>query len=184
LNHWFLTIDVGTCFYAITSTFFLQTNKTIMKKIFAIACATSLFFACNDGDTTDEPIGSPDTATTNAGTVAPTSYTPVDGDVTYRDDKVMVMRNGQWVEADDRVTLENGAVVHKDGRIKKDDKEVKLEDGQVVNKEGDFFDRTGNAIENAWEDAKGGLKDAGKEIEKGAEKAGDKTEDAVDDDKK
>ena len=73
----------------------------------------------------------------------------------------MVYRNGQWVEADD---------------------DVKLENGEVVDRDGDFFDATGRAIENAWDDTKAGVKEAGKDIEKAAQKAGDKVEGAVDDD--
>ena len=62
-----------------------------------------------------------------------------------------------------------------------DGKEIEVEDGVVINKDGDFFDRTGQAMENAWDDTKAGVKKAGDEIEKGANKAGDKIEGAVDD---
>ena len=59
-----------------------------------------------------------------------------------------------------------------------------MEEGQVVSKEGDFFDRAGRAIENAWEDVKAGVKDAGDEIEKNTKEAGEKVDDHADDDKR
>lgn len=154
-----------------------------MKRILAMAFAASWLVACSDNnsaenstinDGTDAPISSPAPTTT--------TYTASDGDVTYRDDKVLVYRNNDWVEADKDVTLDNGVVVYRDGRVKKEDKEVKLEDGEVVNKTGDFFDRTGNAIDKGWNDVKAGAKEMGKDIEKGANKVGDKAEDAVHDD--
>jgi hypothetical protein len=152
-----------------------------MKKLFAIALVSAYLVGCDDNQA-DKSIGSPNTTNPENREPAPTAYKPADGDVTYRDGKLMVMRNGEWKEADDEVKLENGAVVYKDGRVVKDDKEITLQDGEVVSEEGDVFDRAGNAIESAWKDTKQGVKDAGKEIEKGAKKAGDKVEDAVDDD--
>ena len=154
-----------------------------MKRILALAFAASFMVACDDNNSTEN------STTVNDGSDAPisspapsTTYTASEGDVTYRDDKVRVYRNNDWVDADDDVTLDNGAVVYRDGRVKKDDKEVKLEDGEVVNKTGDFFDRTGNAIEKGWKDVKEGAKEMGKDIKKGAKKVGDKADDAVHDD--
>jgi hypothetical protein len=54
----------------------------------------------------------------------------------------------------------------------------------VVNRTGRFFDRTGNAIENVWDDTKRGVKKAGKAVGNAAKKAGEKVEDAVTDDNK
>ena len=153
-----------------------------MKKLLGIAIVSAWLVACNESQTDNQSIGSPNSSAQENQQPAPTAYTPDNGDVTYRDGKLMVMRNGDWKEADDEVKLQNGAVVYKDGRVKKDGKEITLQDGEVVSEEGDVFDRTGNAIESAWTDTKEGVKDAGKEIEKGAKKAGDKVEDAVDDD--
>ncbi|HSB92556.1 MAG TPA: hypothetical protein VLC28_05535, partial [Flavitalea sp.] len=81
-----------------------------MKRFIALAIAAGSFAACADnaGDTTKTE--SRDTSTTvtatpldttmTTTTTATTTYTPADGDVTYRDNKVMVMRNGAWEEAD------------------------------------------------------------------------------------
>ena len=149
-----------------------------MKRILALAfAATFLVVACGDStdnntmdDRDDAPIANPSTVETE------TTYTPAEGDVTYRDDKVNVWRNGAWVETDEDVKLDNGAVVYKDGRVKKDDKEIELEDGEVVNKTGNFFDKTGRAIEKGWDDVKEGVKEMGNDIEKGANKAGEKVD--------
>jgi hypothetical protein len=154
-----------------------------MKKIFAIGLLALSFAACGDADNDDRIESNemnPDTVATT--TTTTTSYSPVDGDVIYRDEKVFVMRNGAWVEADEDVKLDNGVVVHKDGHVIKDDREIELNDGEMVNKSGDFFDRTGVAIENAWDDTKRGVKKAGKAVGNAAEKLGDKTKDAVDGD--
>jgi hypothetical protein len=153
-----------------------------MKRILALAIAATTLYACGENqsndaamdDREDAPISSP--ATTNS------AYTPSEGDVIHEGDDIKVYRNGQWVESDDEITLDNGAIVYEDGRVVKDDKEVELEDGEIATKTGNFFDRTGKAIEKGWEDVKQGAKKAGKDIEKGAEKAGDKVEGAVDND--
>jgi hypothetical protein len=145
-----------------------------MKKIFGLAIVSMAIFACNDAENPSINEDTRDTSTVIETPPAPsttTAYVPADGDVTVKNDKVLVMRNGEWVETKEDVKLDNGVVVYRSGKAKKDGREIEVEDGVVINKEGDFFDRTGQAIENAWDDAKAGVK-----------KAGDKIEDAVDDD--
>ncbi|MGZ5246288.1 MAG: DUF6799 domain-containing protein [Flavitalea sp.] len=144
-----------------------------MKKILAMALVAFSFVACNDADDDNDSIDSVDTTVT-ATPPPTTSYTPVDGDVTYTEKKVMVMRNGAWVEAEKEVELDNDVIVYRDGRVKKADREIVLEDGEIVSRTGNFFDRTGNAIENAWDDTKRGVKKAGKAVGDAAEKVGDK----------
>ena len=153
-----------------------------MKKILGLAIVSMAIFACNDNQTPSINEDTRDTSSTVIETPPPpaaVAYVPVDGDVTYRDHKLMVMKNGEWVEAKEDVKLDNGVVIYRNGKVKKDGKEVEIEDGYIVNKEGNFFDKTGNAIENAWDNTKEGAKKAGDEIEKGAKKAGDKVEDAL-----
>ena len=139
-----------------------------MKKLFVLAIASASIIACND-DTQTKSINE-DTRDNSTVTETPapatttTVYTPADGDVTYRDHKVLVMRNGAWVETEKDVTLDNGVVVYKNGKVVKDNDEIELKDGEVVNKEGNFFDKTGQAIENAWKDTKSGVKKAGNEV--------------------
>ena len=156
-----------------------------MKKILGLAIVSMAIFACNDNQTPSINEDTRDTSSTVIETPPPpaaVAYVPADGDVTYRDHKLMVMKNGEWVEAKEDVKLDNGVVIYRNGKVKKDGKEVEIEDGYIVNKEGNFFDKAGNAIENAWDDTKEGVKKAGNEIEKGAKKVGDKAEDAVNDD--
>jgi hypothetical protein len=154
-----------------------------MKRIFSLAFV-AILAACNNTATTvtdsdtvaSETIVTPDTAAT-------VFYTPVDGDVIYKDGKVMVMRNGQWVETDKDITLENGVVIDKTGKAKRGKVEIKMEDGNIVSKTGNFFDKTGKAIDNAWEDTKDAVKDAGKAVGHAAEKVGKKIDTALDKDK-
>lgn len=154
-----------------------------MKKIMTIAFAAVSLAACNAG-TDNKTTGTSDekTEVTTTSTTTNTAYAPAEGDVSRRDGKVMVMRNGQWVEADTDITLDNGTVVNRSGRVSRDGKEIELNDGEVVNKTGDFFDRSGKAIENAWEKTKEGAKEVGKDVGEAAKKAGDKLKDAVDND--
>jgi len=158
-----------------------------MKQFIALALAAVSFAACSDNEGNTTKSDNMDTTSilaTPPVDATTTTYVAVDGDVTYRDNKLLVMKNGAWVEADKDVTLDNGVVVYRSGQVKHDKKEIQLQDGEIVNKSGDFFDRTGRAIENAWDDTKEGVKDAGKDVKKAAKKAEDKVEGAVDDDHK
>lgn len=151
-----------------------------MKKIIVMAFAASFFLAaCNDAETTDKT-----TVDSTTNTTTTTTYTPVEGDVQYNGSKVMVMRNGAWVEADADVKLDNGVTVYRNGRVERGDYEIVLKDGEVVNRSGDFFDRTGNTIANVWDATKEGASDAGRAVKKGLSKIGDKIEGVVDGDKK
>lgn len=181
-----------------------------MKKIFLSACVIAALASCdnkqNDSTTTVtsdtsatananmETVNvSSDTSTRattgNSGTMA---YTPGDGDVMLRDGHVMLWRNGTWEAATGDVTLENGVVVSKTGEVRSEGKSVRLAEGEAVNKSGNFFDRTGHAMDNAWDATKHGvstaaektgdaLKDVGQAIGKGAKKVGQKTKQVVND---
>ena len=152
-----------------------------MKRILAIAFAATWLVACGDNTATDSTTEDREETPISSPAAPSTTYTPADGDVTYRDKKVHVWRDNNWVESDKDVTLDNGAVVYRDGRVERDNREVELEDGEVVNKTGNFFDKTGNAVEKGWKDVKQGAKAMGKDIEKGAKKVGDKVEGTVED---
>lgn len=163
-----------------------------MKTIIVMAFATVSLAACSDNvtdDTTvdkkDTAITAPDTTSTISRTATSTSYPAGEGDVTYRNKKLVVMKNGQWVDADDDVKLDSSVIVYRNGRVKKNGKEIELEDSEVVTRSGNFFDKTGRAIEKAWDATKEGVKDAGRAVGKAAKKVGEKAKDAVtDDDKK
>jgi hypothetical protein len=161
-------------------------KQSIMKKVLGLAIVSLAVFACNDNqqssginkDTRDTStiMETPPPASTE------TVYVPAEGDYTYKENKVMVMKDGKWVEVDKEVKLDNGTVIEQNGTVRKDGKEVELEEGTVVNKEGNFFDKAGHAIDNAWDATKEGVKKAGNEVEKGAKKVGDKVHDATHDD--
>lgn len=150
-----------------------------MTKIIVMAFAVICLAACND--TASDKTTTVD-STNNVTTT--TTYTPVDGDVKYEGTKVLVLRNGAWVEADADVKLDNGVTVYRNGRVERGDYEIELRDGEVVNRSGDFFDRTGVAIANAWDATKEGASDAGRAVKKGVSKIGDKIEGVLDGDKK
>ena len=134
-----------------------------MKKFLAMAVAVCSLAACNDAadDTTVETRDTTTMTTTNTAN----AYTASEGDVTYRNNKVLVMRNGEWVETNEDVTLDNGVVIKRNGRAVRNNEEIELEDGEVVTRTGNFFDKTGQAIENAWDATKRGVKKAGQKIE-------------------
>ena len=148
-----------------------------MKRIFVTALIAASLVACENADTTDEST----VETTETTTSTTTTYTPGEGDVTHRDGKVMVWRNNNWVEADEDVRLDNGVIVYRNGEVKKDNDVVVLRDGEFVNRSGEFFDKTGNAIEDAWDATKRGAKKAGEAVENAAQKVGDKTKEIVND---
>ena len=174
-----------------------KTKIKIMKKIILMAIAAVSLAACNDNAGENTSVDSRDTSTgtvtttldgtsgdtsNDTSTTASSGYVATEGDVTYRDRKVKVMRNREWVDADDDVKLDDGVVVYRSGRVKRDNKEIELEEGQVVTKTGNFFDKTGRAIENAWDATKEGVKDAGSAIKKAGKKTKEKAKDAVTDD--
>lgn len=164
-----------------------------MKKTFALAAISASLIACNSSDTASTTSVNSDTSVTTSTTVTDTdtmtntntttstnSYTAAEGDVSYRGGKVMVWRNGDWVESKEDVTLDNGVVVRRNGEVRRDKDVINLEEGEVVNKTGNFFDKAGNAIEDGWDATKRGAKKAGNAIEKGARKVGEETKEVFD----
>ena len=147
-----------------------------MKKTFLIASVVALLSACNAN--TDEntvlntdtlgPVITAEAPVTTTETVVIHKYTPAEGDVTYRNNQLMVWKGNDWVKVEKEVTLDNGIVVYKNGEVKKDGKTVKLEDGEVVTSVGEFFNKTGDAINDAWNSTKKGVKKAGNALEKAA----------------
>jgi hypothetical protein len=162
------------------------TKTKSMKKILAFAVLSASLFACNDAAKTGDTAGDADTTTTSTTTTTTTTnqYNAADGDVSYRNGRLMVWRNGNWTESNEDVTLDNGVVVRRNGEARRDKDVVTLNDGEVVDRSGNFWDRTGNAIEDGWDATKRGAKKAGQKIEQGAEKVADKTKDVLDGDNK
>lgn len=163
-----------------------------MKKSFAPVILITLMVACNSStdtsatDTTTSIMATDSMApAVNSDTVVSVTYSLAEGDVIYRDGKVFVMKNGDWAEVHEDVILDNGAVVtYKTRTVKKDGKVIELKEGEIVNKTGNFFDKSGHAIANAWDDTKDAVKDAGEAVGKTAKKVGKKIDSAVSGDHK
>lgn len=148
-----------------------------------IIAAVILLAACNDSSKTETPTVTMDTDTAKlvvtseppATPVPPstTLYVPAEGDVAYKNGKLMVWKNNKYVEADDDVTLEGGVIVKKNGEVTYKDKTVKLEEGQSVSKTGKFFNKAGEGIDDAWQATKKGVGKAADATKKGVSKAAD-----------
>lgn len=148
-----------------------------MKKILVMAFVAATFVACDTGTADNDA----DTTTvTTTSTTDNAAYAPSNGDVTRKDGKVLVYRNGQWVETNEEVRVGNDVVVTSNGRAVKDGWEREIEEGETITHEGEFLDRTGQAIENAWDETKEGVKKVGEEIGDAARKAGRELEKATD----
>jgi hypothetical protein len=141
-----------------------------MKKIFLMAFTAAALVACDSNRDTNRNTTLDTTTETRTSTSDNAAYSASDGDVTRRDGRVLTYRNGQWVETTEDVRNDK-VVVTRNGRVIRDGNERELREGETVNRTGEFFDRTGRAIENAWDDTKAGVR-----------KLGDKIEDAVDGD--
>jgi len=153
-----------------------------MKRIFVLAIAATSFVACNDQKTTDTTTVNSDTTTTvtmDDNAMNTQTYVAGEGDVTYRDGKVMVWRNNAYVAADNDVTLDDNVVVKRNGDVIRNGNTVRLEEGEAVTKTGRWFNKAGEAIEDGWDATKKGVNKAGDAIKKGANKVGDGVKDAV-----
>jgi hypothetical protein len=133
-----------------------------MTKLFLVGMIGATIVSCNNGSTDTSTTTKSDTTANTATTT--TTYTAAEGDVSYRNGKVVVWRNNNWVVADEDVTLNDGVIVRRNGEVKRGDDVVVLKDGEVVDRSGRFFDDAGNAIEDAWQGAKKGVKKAGEEV--------------------
>ena len=127
-----------------------------MKRIMLITLVAGLLGACNEqaGDSMTDSDTTSTTVTTSPEDNTVSDYAPSEGDVTYRENRVQVRRGGACNDADEDVKMDNGVVVYRDGRATRDGKEIELEDGQVVDHSGNIFDRTGRALESAWDHTK------------------------------
>lgn len=135
-----------------------------MKKTITVAASVLILMACNNSSTTaTTTTDSANVSTTDASrtsvqtTQTNTAYSPSEGDVIYKEKKVMVWKDGKWVSVNKETKLENGVTVYPNGTIRKDNQEQQLDDGVVVTKSGDFLDRTGHTINNAWDSTKAGF---------------------------
>lgn len=179
-----------------------------MNKTIFLASVAAIFFSCTGGESKTEPETPVETTATpaeaeNSTVTPPATYTAEDGDVMWKDGKLMEYKSGAWTVAEKDITLGDGTVISLKGNITgKDGKMISIKEGETVKKTGQFFDKAGNAIANAWDAAKEGVKnavdatkegvkdaanavkegaeDAGKAVEEGAKKVGDKAKKVVD----
>lgn len=156
-----------------------------MKKTLSLALGVALLAACNSSET-QSPEGTADSSgmavvTVDTNTVAaPAAVQYAEGDVILKEGKVYVYTSGNWVAADKDIKLDNGIIITPDGTVKSQDgKVVVLQEGEYVNKSGGFFDRTGNAIENAWDKTKEGVSKGAAATKDAAQKAADATKEGV-----
>lgn len=163
-----------------------------MKKLVLLMAVAGMFAACTDNKTeestttVDTAMNADGTATVTETTTTQTTYTPAEGDVKRENNMIVVYRSNAWTPVSEKeVMLDNGTVVSSNGEVKNNEgKVVVIEEGQTVTKTGRFFDRTGNAIENAWDKTKEGVKDAANTVGNGVDKAAGKAHDAIVEDKK
>jgi hypothetical protein len=157
-----------------------------MKKILVFALAAASLTACNDQKNNNTATNSDTTVTTtttadvSGNTSTASTYVPADGDVMYRDGKLMVWRNNAYVLADTDITQDSGIVVRRNGEVIREGRVVKLEEGQAVSKTGRFFNKAGEAIGDAWDATKKGVGKAADAVKKGANKVGEGVKKAVD----
>jgi hypothetical protein len=140
-----------------------------MKKIFLAACTLALFMACNDQGSTTNADSTTDTTDRNMMTT--TTYTPTEGDVTFKDHNVLIYKGDKWVPTEKSITMGNGVVVYMDGTVKNGEQTDTLFEGEIVSHTGDLYDQAGNAIHDAWDATKKGVNDAGDAVKEGADKA-------------
>lgn len=146
-----------------------------MKKILLAAFISASVMACtNEADSSTELNDTTDNAANATG-----SYTEKEGDVTYRNGKVMVWRDNQWVEAENDVEV-NGMTVRKTGVIVRDGEEVEMEEGEVVGPDDRYFDEAGNAIQDGWDGLKKGAHEAKEGVKKGYNEAKDEVKEVFD----
>lgn len=162
-----------------------------MKRILYLALAISFASCADDKKETETTTSYSDTMSSTTTTTATTpevqpdavtpvtTYTAAEGDVVYRDGRLMVWKNNDYVVADKDVTLDDGIVVRKNGEVTRDGTTVKLEEGDRVSRTGKFFNKAGEKIEDAWDATKRGVKKAADKVEKAGEKVGDKIHDAT-----
>ena len=155
-----------------------------MKKVIVAVAAVAFFTACN-GDKTDSTTVTTDTSVASMNSMADTmvvpadhtttvstvAYVPAEGDVTYRNGKVMVYKNNDYVVVDNDVTLDDGIVVRRNGEVVRDGKIVRLEEGESVSRVGRWFNKAGEGMEDAWDGVKKGATKAAEGVKKGATKA-------------
>jgi hypothetical protein len=164
-----------------------------MKRMLVLVFASVVFAGCSERKDSSETttINSDtvainpstvtgDTSTMSSTTTTTTTYVPADGDVMYRDGKLMVWRGSSYVVSDKDINQDGGIIVNRRGEVRRNGKTVQLEEGEAVTRTGRFFNRAGEAIEDGWDATKKGVNKAAGAVKRGAQKVGQEVKDAVD----
>ena len=92
-----------------------------MKKLIALSLIAVGFAACNNQAENKE---NADTLAVNVDSVVAPAITYTEGDVSRKDGKVVVYKNGEWAAIDKDLVLEDGTVVTVNGEAKSKDGKV------------------------------------------------------------
>lgn len=88
-----------------------------------------------------------------------------DGDLSRREGKMLIYKNGAWGTLEMDIQLEDSTTVTPKGQaLSKDGLKFEIVEGYFITKAGRFFDKTGAAIENIWESASKDVSTVPKEI--------------------
>ncbi|MEO6490883.1 MAG: hypothetical protein ABIO04_13150 [Ferruginibacter sp.] len=158
-----------------------------MKDLIIVSMLMLWLSACNNQDSqstnsNDDSNTTTDTAgliTLSPDTIKNRNYVPTEGDVSYQNKKVKVYKDHNYVDVDNDVTLDGGVVVRKNGDVVREGKVRRLEEGESVSRTGNFFNRAGERIDDAWNASKTGVKKAANAVKKTGRKVGEKVKDAV-----
>lgn len=144
-----------------------------MKKLLIPGLLVAILASCGESQVKTE--AEPNvTVTPQPEMVVEETYAVTDGDVTFKEGKVLVFKDGAWVVAEKDIALDDGTVITVKGDVKSaDGKIITLKEGETVSKVGKFFDRTGKAITNAWDATKEGVENAAEAAKDKAEQIGD-----------
>jgi hypothetical protein len=167
----------------LVSNLYCQNQKPGMKKFILMIVGSLFLLSCDNKQTSTETtmeskdVG--DSVVTTETTTTTSTYIPSEGDVSYRNGKVVVWKNNAWVETSGDVVMNDGVVIKANGEVTKDGKQMRLEEGESVNTSGKFFNKTGEALEDAWDATKKGVRKAGEAIEKAGKKLGEEIKDST-----
>lgn len=139
-----------------------------MKKAIIIAAAVCLMSACssnsNNAPNTADTVSTPSSTNmrqdsiTNAGdTMHPmaagaASAAMGEGDITMKHGKMMVMKNGQWIDLKGPATLSNGYKVMSNGDVMIKGKKYRMYEGYSARANGEMTDSSGKIMDSTTMD--------------------------------
>ncbi|UAY53084.1 DUF6799 domain-containing protein [Ferruginibacter albus] len=129
-----------------------------MKKIFIICIAVFNLAACNNSSSTNanetdsavivKPATDHINTTTDDTSIHTTTSAIGEGDLTMKDNKVMVMKNGKWEQLKGIIKLNNGTIVMNNGKMDIHGKKIRMQNGATIKMTGDIMDEGGKMIDS------------------------------------